>query len=79
MGIIHQFQTLFPACACCFAGDTIVVFEKLGDGWWSGEIDGRNGIFPSTYVQEVDWALSVPSFRSLLQDAEPSVFVWWSQ
>ncbi|KAK7109856.1 hypothetical protein V1264_013825 [Littorina saxatilis] len=35
-------------------GDTIVVYDKLGDGWWSGEINGRNGIFPSTYVQEVE-------------------------
>ncbi|KAL8616588.1 hypothetical protein ACOMHN_036620 [Nucella lapillus] len=35
-------------------GDLIVVYEKLGDGWWSGELKGRNGIFPSTYVQDVD-------------------------
>lgn len=30
----------------------IVLYEKLGDGWWHGEVDGHSGIFPSTYVQE---------------------------
>ncbi|XP_076466064.1 nostrin-like isoform X2 [Babylonia areolata] len=35
-------------------GDVITVYEKLEDGWWHGELKGRNGIFPSTYVQQVD-------------------------
>ncbi|CAG5124058.1 unnamed protein product, partial [Candidula unifasciata] len=34
------------------AGDVINVYEKLGDGWWEGELRGVRGIFPSTYVQE---------------------------
>ncbi|KAL8604909.1 hypothetical protein ACOMHN_028537 [Nucella lapillus] len=33
--------------------DVIVIYEKLGDGWWSGELNGRSGIFPSTYVQDL--------------------------
>ncbi|GFO30596.1 nostrin-like isoform x4 [Plakobranchus ocellatus] len=35
------------------AGDNISIFEKLGDGWWEGELHGIRGIFPSTYVQEI--------------------------
>lgn len=34
------------------AGDNISIYEKLGDGWWEGELHGVRGIFPSTYVQE---------------------------
>lgn len=33
-------------------GDRINIYEKLGDGWWEGELNGARGIFPSTYVQE---------------------------
>lgn len=36
----------------CFAGDVISIYEKLGDGWWEGELHGIRGIFPSTYVEE---------------------------
>ena len=31
-------------------GDTITVLSKDGD-WWTGEIAGVSGVFPSTYVQ----------------------------
>ncbi|BFY97381.1 hypothetical protein BsWGS_00421 [Bradybaena similaris] len=33
-------------------GDVISVYEKIGDGWWEGELHGIRGIFPSTYVEE---------------------------
>ncbi|KAI5476464.1 hypothetical protein MNV49_007711 [Pseudohyphozyma bogoriensis] len=32
-------------------GDTVVILEKVSDEWWKGEIGGREGIFPATYVQ----------------------------
>ena len=44
-----------------------MVLEKLGDGWWSGEIHGRSGIFPTSYVQELHWLLPLLSFCSLLR------------
>jgi len=34
-----------------FAGDSIQVLEEDGSGWWTGEIDGRKGLFPSNYVE----------------------------
>ncbi|TNN88400.1 Proto-oncogene vav [Liparis tanakae] len=33
-------------------GDTIRIYTKMSNGWWKGEIDGRMGWFPSTYVEE---------------------------
>ncbi|XP_056277299.1 guanine nucleotide exchange factor VAV3-like isoform X2 [Pseudoliparis swirei] len=33
-------------------GDMIRIYTKMSNGWWKGEIDGRMGWFPSTYVEE---------------------------
>ncbi|XP_054481555.1 guanine nucleotide exchange factor VAV3-like isoform X2 [Anoplopoma fimbria] len=35
-------------------GDNIKIYTKMSNGWWKGEIDGRMGWFPSTYVEEED-------------------------
>lgn len=35
-------------------GDVINVIEKGDDGWWRGEKDGRQGIFPASYVKQED-------------------------
>ncbi|CAN9502752.1 unnamed protein product [Ophioblennius macclurei] len=35
-------------------GDVIKIYAKLPNGWWKGEVDGRVGWFPSTYVDEED-------------------------
>ncbi|KAM6919609.1 guanine nucleotide exchange factor VAV3-like [Lycodopsis pacificus] len=35
-------------------GDIIRIYTKMSNGWWKGEIDGKMGWFPSTYVEEED-------------------------
>ncbi|KAM8850976.1 guanine nucleotide exchange factor VAV3-like isoform 3-T3 [Spinachia spinachia] len=35
-------------------GDMIKIYTKMSNGWWKGEINGRMGWFPSTYVEEED-------------------------
>eukprot|EP00092_Neocalanus_flemingeri_P013479 GFUD01014538.1.p2 GENE.GFUD01014538.1~~GFUD01014538.1.p2 ORF type:complete len:170 (+),score=50.72 GFUD01014538.1:37-510(+) len=34
-------------------GDIINIHDKQEDGWWLGEIDGKIGIFPATYVENI--------------------------
>lgn len=34
-------------------GDIIKITEKREDGWWRGELNGKIGLFPSTYVKEL--------------------------
>lgn len=34
-------------------GDIIIIHEKQDDGWWSGDLNGIYGIFPSSYVEEI--------------------------
>eukprot|EP01111_Echinosteliopsis_oligospora_P016015 TRINITY_DN6521_c0_g1_i1.p1 TRINITY_DN6521_c0_g1~~TRINITY_DN6521_c0_g1_i1.p1 ORF type:complete len:427 (-),score=104.82 TRINITY_DN6521_c0_g1_i1:73-1353(-) len=36
-----------------FANDIIVVLDQDDSGWWTGEVDGRKGLFPSNYVEEL--------------------------
>ncbi|XP_061587730.1 guanine nucleotide exchange factor VAV3-like isoform X2 [Cololabis saira] len=35
-------------------GDIIKIYTKMSNGWWKGEVDGRVGWFPATYVDEED-------------------------
>lgn len=34
-------------------GDIITIHEKQDGGWWSGDLNGSYGIFPSSYVEEI--------------------------
>lgn len=35
-------------------GDTIDIIEEVEEGWWSGSLNGKSGLFPSNFVKEVD-------------------------
>nr|XP_057917275.1 guanine nucleotide exchange factor VAV3-like isoform X2 [Doryrhamphus excisus] len=35
-------------------GDVVSIHSKTSHGWWKGEVGGRVGWFPSTYVEEED-------------------------
>eukprot|EP01133_Synstelium_polycarpum_P006786 gene6786-7888_t len=41
---IHQSQLGFKK------GDTVLVFETAPTGWWRGELYGKKGLFPQSYV-----------------------------
>ncbi len=42
-------------CSCfCFAEDIINLYAKDDDGWWRGELNGTVGIFPGSYVEELE-------------------------
>ena len=34
-------------------GDIIDVTDQQDQDWWTGELNGRSGIFPASYVQEM--------------------------
>ncbi len=34
-------------------GDVITIFEKKSDGWWVGELNGKRGVFPGNYSEEL--------------------------
>ncbi|KAG5846544.1 hypothetical protein ANANG_G00116130 [Anguilla anguilla] len=36
------------------AGDVIDINEEVEEGWWSGTMNGKSGLFPSNFVKELD-------------------------
>ncbi|KAM9355367.1 CD2-associated protein isoform 2-T2 [Pholidichthys leucotaenia] len=35
-------------------GDIIDITEEVEEGWWSGNLNGKSGLFPSNFVKEMD-------------------------
>ncbi|XP_040919902.1 CD2-associated protein isoform X2 [Toxotes jaculatrix] len=35
-------------------GDIIDITEEVEEGWWSGTLNGKSGLFPSNFVKELD-------------------------
>ncbi|KAF7316533.1 BAR domain-containing protein [Mycena indigotica] len=34
-------------------GDTIIVINEVLDGWWMGELNGKQGLFPTPYTEPI--------------------------
>lgn len=34
-------------------GDVVSILDKFDDGWWKGEVGGRQGVFPQNYVEMI--------------------------
>jgi hypothetical protein len=55
-----------PADLTFSAGDIIEIVEETNADWWKGRFNGRDGLFPSNYVEKITTAaspsLSKPSF-----------------
>ncbi|KAJ7220025.1 SH3 domain-containing protein [Mycena pura] len=46
------------------AGDIIEIIAETNADWWSGRCNGRQGLFPSNYVEKLAAATSPPNFSS---------------
>ena len=52
--IIITFSELFQK------GDVVLVRRmSVGEGWWEGELNGKRGLFPSSYVKLVSCVCGV--------------------
>jgi LAS seventeen-binding protein 1/2 len=45
-------------------GDIIEVVAEMNADWWTGKLNGKQGIFPSNYVEKMSRSLSPPSYPS---------------
>ncbi|CAN7997037.1 unnamed protein product [Ixodes pacificus] len=41
-------------CVLDPAGDVVTVHGRAEEGWWHGELNGSYGLFPASYVQELE-------------------------
>ncbi|KAJ6660784.1 hypothetical protein lerEdw1_017410 [Lerista edwardsae] len=49
---LYDYQAKSRDELCLRKGDVIIIQEKEADGWWYGSLNGKEGIFPATYVAE---------------------------
>lgn len=52
-------------------GDIIDIIGEEEEGWWRGLLNGKVGVFPSNFVEEITPALNRPKLREDLKIAEP--------
>jgi hypothetical protein len=31
-------------------GDVVLIIDRSSDDWWTGEVNGKKGLFPASYV-----------------------------
>jgi len=43
------------------AGDIVEIVEESNPDWWVGRLKGRQGLFPSNYVEKISTAVSAPT------------------
>ncbi|GAA5842652.1 hypothetical protein JCM3766R1_004886 [Sporobolomyces carnicolor] len=48
---LYDYDSTDPDDLSFREGDRIKLVEIVSDDWWRGELNGRKGIFPSTYAQ----------------------------
>jgi len=44
------------------AGDIIEIAAETNEDWWTGRFNGKQGLFPSNYVEKISSSLSPPSY-----------------
>ena len=43
------------------------IVEKGGDGWWTGRVDGREGVFPASFVEMIQIPKTKDERKKLLK------------
>ena len=52
--IVHVFKIFYVLCFRDLRfkkGDVILLRKQVDENWYHGELDGKSGFFPATYVQ----------------------------
>jgi LAS seventeen-binding protein 1/2 len=44
------------------AGDIIEIIAETNADWWTGSLNGNQGLFPSNYVEKIPESVSPPSY-----------------
>ncbi|KAK4704747.1 hypothetical protein P7C70_g1463, partial [Phenoliferia sp. Uapishka_3] len=63
---LYDFETESPDELPMRKGDVVKIIGRTWPTWWEGELRGRRGIFPTSYIEEI----AEPLPTSLAQEAE---------
>lgn len=61
---LYPYQSAEPDDLCFDQNDVIKVIKKDGE-WWTGVLNGKTGVFPSNYVQKMEY--QVMFFLTLIE------------
>ncbi|XP_053691779.1 CD2-associated protein-like isoform X2 [Sabethes cyaneus] len=53
-------------------GDIIEIFEEVEEGWWRGKLNGKVGVFPSNFVEEIESASPTSANRKSSTGSKPT-------
>lgn len=76
----YDFDAEMPGEMSIRKGQTLVLLEKVDQGWWKGRIGENEGLFPANYVVEINDAPASDKSSSTLcgtcgcQDFTPHAF-----
>ncbi|XP_038162041.1 CD2-associated protein isoform X2 [Cyprinodon tularosa] len=49
-------------------GDIVDILEEVEEGWWSGTLNGKSGLFPSNFVKELEAAGEEPEANDTVSE-----------
>ncbi|XP_070781842.1 CD2-associated protein [Enoplosus armatus] len=52
--VLFEYQPLNEDELELKVGDIVDIIEEVEEGWWSGSLNGKSGLFPSNFVKELD-------------------------
>lgn len=55
-------------------GDIIEIVEETNADWWTGRLNGKQGLFPSNHVEKLTDAVSQPTTRRVVAPPPSSLY-----
>ncbi|ESO92110.1 hypothetical protein LOTGIDRAFT_56530, partial [Lottia gigantea] len=52
--VLYQFEAQLDSQISLKPDEIVSVMEKAENGWFRGEVLGKSGWFPSSYVEEIE-------------------------
>ncbi|XP_013887902.1 CD2-associated protein [Austrofundulus limnaeus] len=62
--VVFEYQPLNKDELELKLGDIIDITEEVEDGWWSGTVNGKSGLFPSNFVEELEASGEEPELNN---------------
>ncbi|KIM84783.1 hypothetical protein PILCRDRAFT_368967 [Piloderma croceum F 1598] len=56
------------------AGDIIDIIKEENDDWWMGRVNGKEALFPSSYVEKIEFSPSPPLPPQFTDNSEKPVY-----
>jgi len=49
--VLYDYDSGEPEDLKITEGDVVLITDRTSDDWWTGEVNGKKGLFPASYVK----------------------------